>query len=63
MKLPVKGEIIRIKGEELQVSYLELVDTPLSVGEDEYLFHAINRHGEYRVVSETEIIESRKGNK
>ena len=47
-------------GEELQVVELELLTEKGTMGEDEVLFHCMNRHGEITELCGWEIAKDRK---
>ena len=52
---------INYKGHEYQVVDIENVTQPLSVGEDEILYHLCNRHGDVIQVMDWELVNDRKG--
>jgi hypothetical protein len=51
------------KGDEYQVAEIENVTPPLSVGQDEILYHLLNRHGDIIQVMDWELDNDRKRTK
>jgi hypothetical protein len=61
MKIPELLEDIDYEGHSCQVVQIEDVSEANTYGEPEYLFHLMNGLGEVFPVSETELINDRKG--
>jgi hypothetical protein len=57
---PKLMEVFPYMGEDLQVVELELLTEKGSCGEDEVLFHCMNRHGEITELCGWEISRDRK---
>tara|TARA_R110000772_G_scaffold13041_1_gene38985 strand:- start:112 stop:297 length:186 start_codon:yes stop_codon:yes gene_type:complete len=51
------------KGDDYKVVEIENVTQPLSVGQDEILYHLLNRHGDVIQVMDWELDNDRKGTK
>ena len=49
------------KGDDYKVVEIENVTQPLSVGQDEILYHLLNRHGDVIQVMDWELDNDRKG--
>ena len=56
-------QMITYKGDDYQVAEIENVTQPLLVGQDEILYHLLNRHGDVIQVMDWELDNDRKGTK